>query len=284
MGLLGGLLGDDNGFEAARQANAQNQQLYSDIQLPSYLNYTPELYNGETSNYTLTQDDPVLKSAQEAALNKLANLSDTGLSDVDAQGLAKARAEGNQFAKAGTAAAIQDAQNRGVGGSGMEFALRELANQGGATRANDSGMAQAAQAAQQRAQYNLAYGQQLGQTRDQDYRTNAANTNVINQFNQANTNQRNQTNAANVDQRNDAFKYNEGLKDKNYNNQMHRADSLAGINNRTGEIGAGQAAADDAKRRAIGGLVGAGAGALLGGPGGRAAGAAVGGQIGGSIF
>jgi hypothetical protein len=95
-----------------------------------------------------------------------------------------------------------------------------------------------------------------------------------------NTQNRNRTNAANVDAKNDAFKYNEGLKDKTYNNQMKRADSMAGLNNRNAEIGMAESAQEQQRKRAMGGLVGAGLGyAASGSP----AGASVGYGIGSSL-
>jgi hypothetical protein len=154
--------------------------------------------------------------------------------------------------------------------------MREIANQGGAQRAQGAGLEQAAQAARQRALYNQAHMQGLGDVRQQDYRANADNTNVINRFNQMNTQQRNSTNMANVDKREDSFRYNEGNKDKNYNNQMRRAEGMAGINNRQGEIATAQSEAERRRRSALFGLAGAGLGAAAGGPGG----AQVGGQIG----
>lgn len=274
-----GLLGGDDGFGAAQAANDRIQAMYEQIKNPIYKELVPELYNSQTANYDLTQDDPVTKSLQLQSLNKLAGLSDTGQSDVDAAAFQNAKNIGLQQAHGGSAAAIQDAQNRGVAGSGMEFAAREVANQGGAQASQQAALAQAADAAKQRALYATAYGNQLSDVRNQDYKTNAANTDIINKFNVANTNTQNQTNNANVDQRNSAFKYNEGLKDKNYNNELGMADRMSGVYNRTGEIGAAEAEADRKKRAAIGGAIGTGAGAAIGGP----VGAGIGGAIGSGI-
>lgn len=280
MGLLDIFTGEDGGFDSARGANAKNRALYQAIQDPTYQQYAPELYSNESSNYALTNEDPLLKSAQMSALAKMAGLADSGLSDVDQAGFEKARSMAGQVAKQGNAAALQNAQTRGVGGSGMEFAMREMANQDAATRAQDAGLSQAADSARQRALYSQAYGQQLAGARDQDNRVNSQNTGIINQFNQANTNARNATNASNVDQRNGAFKYNEGLKDKTYNNQMRRADGMAGINNRESEIGMAESAQQQAKRRGLTGAVGAGVGAAFGGPAGASIGYGVGSSLG----
>jgi hypothetical protein len=282
MGLLDFLTGggDDAGFRDARNAVNQNRGLYDSIMLPEYDTYSPELYKTDSADYSLMTEDPTIKSMQLSALNKMAGLADTGLSSVDDAGFMLARDEGNQMARAGTQAAIENAQARGVGGSGLEFAMREIANQQGAQRAQDAGLNQAAESARQRAMYNQAYGQQLAGVRSQDAQTAKGNTDIINQFNQMNTQNRNRTNAANVDAKNDAFKYNEGLKDKTYNNQMKRADSMAGLNNRNAEIGMAESAQEQQRKRAMGGLVGAGLGyAASGSP----AGASVGYGIGSSL-
>lgn len=276
MGLFGG--SSDKGYAAAYMQNLKNQAMYDSLELPEYDEYNPELYNIESANYELMTEDPVTKSMQMSALAKMAGLAESGMSDVDAAGYAEARSLGNQQSRAGTQAAVQDAQNRGVAGSGMEFAMREIANQGGAERSNKAALQQAADSARQRALYAQAYGQQVSGMRDQDARTSQANTNVINQFNQANTNARNANNAANVDQRSSAFMYNEALKDKNYQNQVGVVDRKAGLNKEQAQISAAQAAAEAKKRQAMGSAIGGLAGSYFG-PAGAAAGAGIGGSI-----
>jgi hypothetical protein len=275
-----GIFSDDESFKPIVDNIARNRGLYANINLPDYLQYSPELFTTESTDYQTIGEDPLVKSRQMQALQRMAGLAETGLSEVDAAGFARARDEGNQMARAGTQSAIQDAQNRGVAGSGMEFAMREIANQGGAQRAQQAGLDVAANAAKQRALYNTAYADQLGSARDQDFRAGSANTGIINQFNQANTNQRNQTNMNNVNLKNDAFKYNEGLKDRRYDNQIGQADRMAGLNDKNAEARAAQAAAEAKKRSAMAGMVGTGIGAVVGGP----AGAQVGGSIGSSLF
>lgn len=269
----------DGGFEAARLANERNRLLLAQIKDPRYSEMVPELYNTEQTNYTLNSEDPVLKSMQMQALNKMSGLADSGQSDIDAAGYDQARAVGNQFAKAGTGAAIQDSQNRGIAGSGQEMALREMANQGGAERAHQAALQQAADGARQRALYAQAYGTQVAGARDQSAKTGQANTNIINDFNQKNTQLRNNTAGANVDKRAEAFKYNEGLKDKNYANQLGRLDRETGTNNRGAEVVSAEEEARRKQRAAVGSTIGGVIGGVYGGPGGAAAGSAAGGAI-----
>lgn len=247
MGLFGN---NDSGFDAAMTANERNRKMFEDLELPQYRQFTPELYDNESANFQLTSDDPVMKSKQLEALARMEGLSETGLSGVDDAAFYRAKQMGDQMARAKTDAAINDAQLRGVAGGGQEFAMREQAAQGGAQRAQEAAMARAEAAANQRAQYLNAYANQAAGARDQDYRTNANNSDIINKFNMANTQGRNQAQAANVGAKNDAFKYNEGLKDKTYGNQLGKNDRIAGSNNDEAKIRAAQADRDQRQREA----------------------------------
>jgi len=273
MGLFSN---DDEGFKDAIANLNRNRQLYADIDLPEYEDLTPELYDNETANYELTGEDSVIKSKQLEALAQMGALSSEGLSDTDRAGFAQARAMGDQMARSGTQSAIQDAQVRGVAGSGQEFAMREAANQAGAQRAQEAALQQQAAAAQQRQQYLQAYSQGLGNVRGQDQSANAANTNIINQFNQANTQARNSTNNANVGLKNDAFQYNQNLKDKKFQNQTGQVDRVAGMNDRQAEISSAEQEANRKRRQAQIGMVGAVAGGVVGGPAGAQAGSQIG--------
>ncbi len=276
MGLFGG---SDNSNEAMLQQLAKNRGLYQQIDLPKYQQFTPQLYDNESATAKLTSDDPVMKSKQLEALAQMQGLSQTGLSDADKAAFEAAKGVGNQLAQGREGAAIQDAQARGVGGGGTEFAMREAANQAGAQRAQEAALAQAAQASNNRNSYLQAYAGQLGQTRQQDYNTNAANTNVLNQFNMANTQNRNAANNANTGLQNQAFQYNEGLKDKNYQNQLGQADRIAGINNQQGQMTAAQQEAERRRQAGMMGAVGAGVGAMVGGPAGASVGYGVGSNL-----
>lgn len=281
FGLFGG---SDSGFDEARAALEQNRALYGQIELPEYAEFIPELYTTESATADLVEEDPALRSMQLESLAKFSDLSEQGLSELDEAGFAKARAMGDQIARSKTDAALADAQVRGVAGGGQEFAAREQASQAAAQRAQEAALAEQTARAQQRQQYLQALAQQQSSMRDQDYKANAANTDVINRFNMQNTQNRNATRADNVDQRNSAFKYNEGLKDKRYQNELGRADRIAGINNRGAEI----SSAEDEQRRRRGagmmGLIGAGIGAAVAPAGSGATGAMIGSQAGSAFY
>lgn len=261
--VVGGLF--DNTDEQAMDQLRRNQELYGNLKTPNYKDYDPEAYqyagdlNPEDAKYQGISEDPLLRSRQLAALDKLSGLANTGLSDVDQAGYAQAQNVGSRLIKQGTAAALQNAQARGVGGSGLEFAMREQANQDGAEQARQSAMAQAADAARMRAAYQTAYGSALSGQRDQDYRANAANSGIINQFNQLNTQAHNASQErnlgarqtvgnANVDNRNTAQQYNNTLKTQGFQNQMQKAAGQAGANTGIAQGYAAQNAANTAQR------------------------------------
>jgi hypothetical protein len=263
--MLGQLFGDDGGEAATKRNLSAARAAFEGIKLPelTWKDYAPELYQSESANYELSKEDPVVRSAQMSVLSKLAGLADQGLSDEDAAAFAKARSQGNQMSRAGTEAAIANAQARGVGGSGMEFAMREIANQQGAQRSQEAGLDQAAAAARQRAMYNQAYGQQLGQVRGQDAQANQANTDIINRFNSANTQQRNQMNLANTDMRNQAQQMNNqgrnNVQQQSFDNQLKRAAGISGGYRDQANADAAAGAARASERNQ---LIGIGAGAF----------------------
>lgn len=250
--IIGGMFDDTD--EQAMEELAKNRRLYEGIEVPNltWEDYAPERYKNETANYELTNEDPALRSYQMDALKRMSGLADNGLSEVDQAGYAKARNLGAQEARAGSQAAIQDAQSRGVAGSGMEFAMREIANQGGAQRSQEAALQQAADSARQRALYAQAYQQGLGNQRSQDFQANRANTDIINQFNQANTAQRNTVNMANTDLTNKSQMYNQegkrGVKQQNFNNQITRANGISGATTQIANGFAAQNAANTADR------------------------------------
>lgn len=243
--IIGGFF-DDSQDQALEQLQ-KNQALYKDIATPDFKNYVPENY-AVAGNYDPTlaqaktiQEDPNLRSSQLSALNKMSGLADTGLSEVDNAGYERARQLAGQISHSGTDAALQNAQARGTGGSGLEFSMREQAAQDAAERAQQAGLAQAADSAKQRAAYTQAYGSALSGLRNQDYNANAGNADILNKFTQYNTTNQNQAQQynlgnrqnvsnMNVQGRNSAQQYNNDLLQKQYADQMQKANAQAGAN------------------------------------------------------
>jgi hypothetical protein len=240
---------------------------YANINTPNltWYNYAPEAVDPKLATANTVQDDPIVKAAQMQALAKLGDLSKTGLSDVDQQGYQQARELGNQMAASGSAAATQNANARGMGGSGMEFAQREMANQSGAGRAQGAALGQAADSARQRAMYLQAYQGGLGQMQGQQTNLNAQNAGILNQFNQQNTGAQNAAQMYNVGNQNQAQQINQqgrnSIAQQGFNNQITRAGGIAQAD---AGIARGAAAGDAANRDAnnmMMGMAGVGAGA-----------------------
>lgn len=226
IGALSGIL--DNSDDQAMQQLEQDKSLYGGLQTPQFQTYTPETYNPETAQANTISEDPSVRSQQLSALMRMGGLAQTGLSDVDNQGFEQARQLGDQMENSGNAAALQNAQARGIGGSGLEFAMHEQANADAANRANQAGLQQAATGARQRAMYNEAYGSALSGLRGQDFQANAANAGILNNFAQYNTNNQNQANQYNVGNANAAQQYNNNLRQQTYNDQYNKAAGQAG--------------------------------------------------------
>jgi hypothetical protein len=247
--IVGGLFDDSQ--DKAQQELAQNKKLYDSLVTPDFKEYDPERYDlvGTYKPEEMTADtineDPSLKNNEMMTLDRLRGLSETGLSDVDNLGYERARQEAGQISNAGTEAALANATARGVGGSGLEFGMREKASQDAAQREQDMAAQQAAKAAEMRAAYTQAYGGMLGNVRGEDYRTAAANTDILNKFTEANTTNANYAQQynlgqkqgvanANVQNKNQAQQYNNDLDQREYDDQLKKV---------SGQAGAGQAVA-----------------------------------------
>lgn len=260
-GLVSTITGDHSSDDAMAQLK-KNQQIWNNLQTPDlkWQDYKPETYNAEMMNADTVKEDPALRSSQMDVLSKMAGLSKDGLSDVDAAGYQKSRDEAQQIAQGQSGAALANAESRGLSGSGMEFAAKEMAGQSAANRAQSADLQQAADSARQRAMYTQAYGGALAGQRSQDFGANAANTNILNQFNQANTQARNNASYGNVQNQNQAQMYNNqgrtGIQQQNFNNQVTRAGGMSGAN--TG-MANGYAAQDAANTGQFNSIVGTGA-------------------------
>lgn len=263
--IIGGWFDDTE--QKAMDALEKNQSLYGSILTPDLEKMLPEEYKWlqdyapEKAEAQTVSEDPLTRSAQLSALSKMAGLSETGLSDVDQAAFEKARNMAGQIAHSGSAAALQNAQARGVGGSGLEFLMREQAGQNAAQQAQEAALAQASQAAQMRAGYLNQYMQGTSNMRDQDYRTAAGNMGILNQFNQANTQAANEAQQFNIGNRQNvanqnvqaktqASQYNNNIANQTFQNQMTKANGQAGANTGVAQGYAAQNAANSAERNA----------------------------------
>ena len=257
--IIGGLFDDSS--EKEMDQLKKLEKLYKSDKSYYTAGYTPEQIAAQS-----VTEDPAMKEAQMGYLQKLMRLSDEGLSEVDTAAFDEARRQAEATAQRQQNAIINQMRERGIGGSGAELALRAQAAQSAANQAQASNVQQAADAARQRALYAQAYGSALGDVRNQDYRTQAANVDAANriaQFNAQNVNQAAQYKANQMQEAADA-----------------KRSGLARVRSEYGDYYGAQGAERAKKRAALGSLAGSAIGGAVGGTAGAQTGAGVGGAIG----
>jgi len=230
----------DNSDEKALQEIAEGKELWGGLETPDlqWQDYSPE-----SAQYSLNQEDPATLLAQSRAIEQSKLLADQGLSAQDKLGFAQAELMGNQMANSSRQAALQNAAARGVGGSGLEFAMGEMGRQSASDQARMSALQQAAASAQGRAANQANYTQALGNQRDQNYRTQSDNTGIINNFNAMNTQARN-----NAQQYNNEGRLN--TQQQNFGNDVTKMNGLTGANQQMANAYGAQNAARTSARNA----------------------------------
>lgn len=243
--------------------------------------------------------DPTTRQAQMDALSQLQDITSSGgLTAIDRAKLGQISTEENTAARGQREAILQNAQARGLGGSGIELMAQLQNQQESAGRKSQRDMDVAA-LAQQRAldaimnQGNLstqigsqqfAQDAQKAQAQDAIAQFNAQNKQQTNLANTAANNEAQARNLAakqaiadaNINTSNQQQQYNKQLAQQNYDNEIKKRSGQAGIGQANA---AAQTAANAANSAQTNALIGAGAtiaGTAFGGPaGGAAAGAAV---------
>jgi len=231
--VVGGLF-DDSDEKMQRELQAYKQFMLS--HQPEELNYGSDLssvgYTPESASYSTISEDPATRRAQLEALQSMKGLSESGLSDADRAVFSQARQEADQQAQSNRAAQLQNAQARGVAGSGLEMQMSALGDQEAANRAAQANMAQAGQASQNKANYLQAYLQGTGQQRDQDYRTQANNADIVNKFNMYNTGAANDARAYGAQSQNQMAQFNKsGQQNAQQGTQANYLDWLGQMGN-----------------------------------------------------
>jgi hypothetical protein len=196
--------------------------------------------------------DPSLRAAQKSALQNLQNIATQGgLTATDKAQLNDIAIEQNTVAKGRTEAILENARERGIGGSGLELTSRLMNEQEAANRAATQGTQVAANAEQRALQAIQAAGGLGGQMEAQQYgqeANKAVAQNAIDRFNaetQQNTNMynvgtANQAQAANLAAQQDVANkntavqqqeeiYNKQQVQQDYANKMGKAGNIAGV-------------------------------------------------------
>lgn len=206
---------------------------------------------GESAMSGITLD-PSLKAAQLDALAGLQDISGNGgMTLSDQSNLNKIQDQINTSARGSREAILQNAQQRGMGGSGLEMLSQMQNQQDAATRASQQGTDIAAQAKDRALQALIQGGETAGNIRGQDFNEKAQvagaqdaiskfNAQNQQQVNIANTAARNNAQAANLQNKqnianqntnnaNTQQQYNKNLKQQDFQNQLQIANGRNGV-------------------------------------------------------
>lgn len=233
------------------------------------------------------QTDPRYKEAQLDALLGLQDVSEGGLTAMDRANLQRISNEENAAARGKRDAILQNAQSRGMGGSGLELMSQLQNEQDAATRKSQRDLDVAGMASERALQALIEAGELGGNMQTQDFNQQAqiagandaiAKFNATNQqaINLANTNARNAAQATNLENkqrvadtnvglRNQQQEHNKQLIQQNFENELKKRSGQAGIATNNAQA---QQQADRDKANAAnqftGGLLGLGGSALNG--------------------
>lgn len=294
MGLfdaIGGVLGFSKG-DAGAGASRSGLEAFSSIKTPNIEDLIYKLdqlvYQGDLtpeeaktvlqdpSVYNSINTDPTARAAQLQALAGLQDIAkeDSGLTSLDLSNLNEIQSKIGQQERGARDAILMNAQERGLGGSGLELANLLLNNQNSATGARTQGL-NVSSMAQSRALEALTRAGELGgDIQSQQFKEaadKAAAQDAINRFNTQNMqnviNQnvaaRNQAAGTNLQNRQNISNQNVGLTNQqrqisadayqqNYQNQLNKASGMAG---QYANIAQGQRAAQDRQNAATGSLL-----------------------------
>lgn len=204
----------------------------------------------ERSNMEDISTDPRLRNAQLDALGGLQDIVDgEGMTATDRARLEQLKGDLNTQERGQRESIIQNAQQRGVGGSGLELLAQLQNQQGSAQRASQMGFDIEAQAQERALEALMQQGQLGGQIRGQDFGEQekiAAAQDAIAKFNTQNQQQAEFTNVAarndaqaanlaerqrvsdaNVATRNEQQAHNKNLLQQDFENQYKRAGGVS---------------------------------------------------------
>ncbi|MFW7382363.1 MAG: tail fiber domain-containing protein [Oligoflexus sp.] len=173
--------------------------------------------------------DPRLADDQMASLAALRELSETGMSDVDRFQLAQMQNQSAAADRGRREAILQNMQQRGQGGSGMELLAQLQSSQDATSNANMQGLGVAAQAQANRQNAMMNRGQLAGQVRGQQFGEQASKAQAKDAINQFNAQNRMNVGMQNNQSQNQAGFYNTAQKpQQNFDNQMAKTAGQTG--------------------------------------------------------
>lgn len=265
IGLLKGLFGGGESEEErlARMQLEAAQKQFGDQ--PAYnapaLDYNPTAYGSpETPDAQTISEDPNIRAAQISALNSMLTRSNEGLTAEERRQQDLGRRKQEQTTRGAEEAIIANMAARGLGGGGMEYALRQQAAQSAADTASQGGFARESTNAQQKlaALNNLLTG--AGEVRGQDFTVNRTNADIVNDFALENSRRRNAIAAANTELANSAQLKNKeaGREDykTGYEKDVEKRENLAGSAGDMSKFNLGQDVARRSESDKIWGSIG----------------------------
>ena len=295
--LVGGLFPNKDAEEAARKAREALENLGTPdpeslkIQLQQMVSQgvlTPEqaeTYFQESSAMQNITLDPRMKQAQMDALTSMQDIGQNkGLTAMDQAQLAQIASKEQAQQRGSREAILQNAQTRGMGGSGLEMMSQMQNQQDSATRQSQRDLGVAGMAQQRALDALQGAGSLGGRMQAQDFSQQAQQaqaSDAINRFNasarqstgDANTLARNQAAAANLSARqnlanqnvglaNQEQMHNKDLAQQDFENRYRKAGGVAGQYNKDS---AAELAENERKQKIWGEMAAAGAKAYTGG-------------------
>ena len=206
--------------------------------------------------------NPQQQAVQQQALAQLQGISQAGGMDAQAKSALQDSINRTGVQEQGNAQALQQqAQRRGMAGSGMQMVSQQMNAQNAANQNQNAGLQTAAQA-QQRGLQALAQGTNLSQSMgNQDLNLQlqkAQSADAVNKFNTMNNNAVAQQNVGLTNQQEMA---NKALIQQNYQNQLNKVSAGQGAATNAGNImmqsGQQQAGTTAAQYQALGGAANA---------------------------
>lgn len=262
-----------------------------------------ELDRQGPSAYNDIVTDPRYKDNEMEALRQLEVQSKDGYSARDRADLARVEQNASRANKGRQGAIQNQMESRGLGGSGLDFALKQQAAQDSAEMEAMSGLEKNAQMQDRKQAAAAQLGGLSSQLQGRDFNQAAQKANAtdsISRFNTQNSNTRlqynnqgqnqaansnwNRTNQTNDNQTNANYGFRKddlGAKQDSATTSYNYATDMY---NRDAAKKAAAAKKKSGMGAAIGGVAGGVAGAYFGGPVGATAGASAGSALGGSMF
>ena len=233
-----------------------------------------QTYMQESSAMNNIQSDPNLKKQQMGALSALEELGQGGLTDMDRADINRVQTQSDTASRGKRDAIMQNAQARGMGGSGMSIMAQLQNQQDAASNQSQRDMDITALSKNRSLDALIQGGNLAGNMQNQNFnqqaqvagandaisRFNAQNMQNQNNLNVGNRNAAQEANLANrqsiananVGTRNQAQQLNKGLIQQQFNNELSKKAAQSGVASTNANIqGANSAAQANANNQTI---------------------------------